>query len=33
MLGRAYQEVMGNNQQPFGTPNETQIHIDKKLSD
>jgi arginine decarboxylase len=28
MLIGAYQEVMGNNHNLFGTPNEAQIHID-----
>jgi arginine decarboxylase len=30
MLVGAYQEVMGNNHNLFGTPNEAQIHIDEK---
>src|SRR5258706_14496633 len=29
MLVGAYQEVMGNNHNLFGTPNEAQIHIDE----
>jgi arginine decarboxylase len=30
MLVGAYQEVMGNNHNLFGTPNEAQIHIDEE---
>jgi arginine decarboxylase len=30
MLVGAYQEVMGNNHNLFGAPNEAQIHIDEE---